>query len=253
MKLVVANWKSNPQTLKEVKRLFNAVKGGLKSIKGMEVVICPPFVYLNLSVLDTDRHNLILKLGAQDCFFQSGPFTGQISPQMLKDLGVEYVIIGHSERRALGETDKLINKKVRAVLEAGLLPILCIGETAEQRKAKKTQEVLNIQLKKDLNHLISQSLNHLTIVYEPVWAISTTNGRAALPEDAKQGALDIKKILTKIFGSDAKKIRILYGGSVDGENVRDFVFGAGMDGVLVGQASLDAKEFTKIVKSVMLG
>ena len=247
--LIVANWKMSLGTLEEAKRLFNSVKRGIKNIKNVEVVICPPFLYLS----NLKSEILNLKLGAQDCFWkEKGPFTGQISPLMLKDLACQYVIIGHSERRNLGETDEMINKKVKAAIFEKLKPILCIGETGEERKRGKTFTVLKRQLKEDLKSIsnfkfqISNfkfQISNLIIAYEPVWAIGT--GRACGIPEAKEAYLFIKKLV--------KNIPILYGGSVDSENAASYIKEASFEGLLVGGSSLIAEEFIKIVKSVGRG
>lgn len=152
--LVVANWKMNPQTLAEAKQLFNSVKRGIKNIKNCEVIICPPFLY----ILNLKSETLNLKIGAQNVFYEEkGAFTGEVSPVMLKNLGCEYVIIGHSERRKyFQETDEMINKKIKAAISAKLKPILCIGETEKEKKSGKTFKILKNQLTKALNHLTTQ-------------------------------------------------------------------------------------------------
>jgi len=244
--LIVANWKMNPQTLTEAKQLFNSVKKGLKNIKNacpglsrrVEVVICPPFVYL--PQLQTTNYKL-LKLGAQDCSWKKkGAFTGEISPSMLKNLGCKYVIIGHSERRKLGETDEMINKKIKAALKIKLKPILCIGETEKERKEGKTSEVLRNQLKKALNNLTIKQFNNLTIAYEPVWAIGT--GNPCDPLEAKKALLFLRNFF--------KKQLILYGGSVNSKNAIPYIKKAQFQGFIIGGASLRAKEFIEILKRV---
>jgi len=255
--LIVANWKMNPITLAEVKNLFNSVKNGIKNIKNAKVVICPPFVYLsNIQYLKSN-----IKLGAQDCFWEEkGAFTGEISPLTLKNLGCEYVIIGHSERRKLGETDEMINKKIKAALSAKLKPILCIGETGEERKQGKTFKVLKNQLKNDLKYLISNIyyLKSLIIAYEPVWAIGT--GNSCEPREAKKVYLFLRKISHQLINSRASynsegicsgsANKLLYGGSVNSENAASYIQEANFQGLLVGGASLNAQEFIKIVKSI---
>jgi triosephosphate isomerase len=234
--LIVANWKCNPAALKGAKLLFDSVKNGIKNVKNIEVVICPPFVYL--ANLGLTTYNL--RLGAQDVFWEEkGAYTGEISPLMLKDLGLKYVILGHSERRALGETDEMVNKKLKAALKTKLKPILCVGETEKERKLGQTFRVLKIQLKKALNRLIAQSLNRLLITYEPVWAIGT--GKACGIKEAKPANLFIKKLV--------KNIPILYGGSVNSQNAKDYIEKAGFQGLLVGGASLNAQEFIKIIRN----
>ena len=180
-------------------------------------------------------------MGAQDLFWEEkGAFTGEISPLMLKNLGCEYVIIGHSERRKLGETDEMINKKIKAAIKAKLKPILCIGETEMGRKSGRTFEVLKNQLKKAFNNLTIEQFSNLTIAYEPIWAIGT--GNPCLPVDAKKVFL----FMQKLFG----KTPVLYGGSVNSENAINYIREVGFSGLLVGGASLDAKEFIRIVKGL---
>ncbi len=219
-KIIVANWKCNPKTLTEAKKLFNAVQK-------TKAVICPPFVYL--SEFDYKP------LGAQNCLWEeSGPYNGEISPKTLKDLGVKYVIIGHSERRSyFKETDEIINKKLKAALRAGLKPILCIGE----KKGKNSKKVISIQLRKDLISISRKDLKKIIIAYEPVWAIGT--GNFCQPEKAKKAMLFIKKKINN---------KVLYGGSVNSKIAGNYTK-VGFDGLLVGGASLDAKEFIEITKN----
>jgi len=241
--LVIANWKCNPTTLKGAKLLFDSVKRGLKKIKNVEVVICPPFIYL-LKFLSRWRKCKV-RLGAQDCFWEEkGAYTGEVSPAMLKNLGYQYVIIGHSERRALGETNEMINKKLKAALKIKLKPILCIGETEKERKKGKTFEVLKNQLQKDLKGIENCKLKieNLNLAYEPVWAIGT--GKSCGIPEAKTVNLFLRKII--------KNIPILYGGSVNSKIAKDYIKKAGFQGLLVGGASLDAQEFVKIVKTIDL-
>ncbi len=210
--LIVANWKMNPSTLEEAKSIFNQVKE-------MGAVICPPFIYL--SALGAN--------GAQDCSWESGgAFTGEVSPQMLKDLGVEYVILGHSERRKYQkETDAIIGKKIKAALGAGLKVILCIDRIS--------------QIKRDLKEIENWKLEieNFVVAYEPVFAIGT--GKACPPEKAEKMRLAIKKVL-------GESVLVLYGGSVNSQNTEDYIKKAHFDGLLVGGASLKPKEFIDIVK-----
>ena len=245
--LIVGNWKCNPTSQKKAEHLFNLLKKSLKNIKKTEVVICPPFPYLPIIA----KNSSIIKLGAQNCFFaREGPFTGEISPLMLKNLGVKYVILGHSERRKiLRETDEMINKKLLAVLEERLSPILCVGETKEERKKGETFKVLEKQIKNSFKKISKSKIqtSKLSIAYEPVWAIGT--GNPCLPDEALTVVLFIRKILSKIFSKKiANQIRILYGGSVNSKNARDYLGEGQINGLLVGGASLDPKEFTKIAK-----
>ncbi len=235
--LIIANWKCNPTTLKEAKQLFNSVKRGIKNIRNMEVVICPPFVWL--PVLRLQDSSSVIRFGGQNCFWEEkGAFTGEVSPKMLKYLGAEYVIIGHSERRGWqNETDEMINKKIKAAISAKLKPILCFGETEKERKEGKTFWVLKNQLK---NALGIQPCHSVILAYEPVWAIGT--GISCLPKDAKRVLAFLRKKL--------KRNRILYGGSVNSQNAKDYIEKAAFNGLLVGGASLNPKEFIQIVKNV---
>ena len=225
--LIIGNWKCNPTSLAEAKKLFNKVKN-------TDAVICPPFCYLNS--LKIENCKLKIQLGAQDCFWENnGPYTGEISPAMLKNLRVAYVIIGHSERRIhFQETDKIINKKLKAALKVGLIPILCIGE----KRGESAEKIINRQLREDLKGIARKDLNKIIIAYEPVWAIGT--GNFCPPNKAKKAPKLIKsKINTKI----------LYGGSVNSKIAKSYI-DVGFDGLLVGGASLNAEEFIKIVKNV---
>jgi len=246
--LIIANWKCNPTTLQGAKKLFDLVKNGLRGIKNAEVIICPPFTFLsNLKIQD-----LAFKLGAQNCFYEEkGAFTGEISPPMLKSLGCQYVILGHSERRRyFSESDETINKKLKVAIKAKLKPIFCIGESQEGRKRNKTQTVLKRQIEKGLKGIKEKEIKNIILAYEPVWAVGT--GKACLPNEAKIVSLFLRKIITRNYSSAiSKKLPILYGGSVNSENAKDYIFKAGMSGLLIGGASLNAKEFVKIVKEVI--
>lgn len=234
--LVIANWKCNPTTLKGAKLLFRAIKKGIKKVRNTEVVICPPFIYLPILKSEAKGPSFAVSFGGQSCFYEEkGAFTGEISPKMLKDLGCQYVILGHSERRNfLKETDEMINKKIKAAMEAKLKPILCIGE----KKVRNAKGAITNQLKKDLKGISKKDFNKIIIAYEPVWAIGT--GKSCKPERAKE---------TKDFIKKKINTKILYGGSVNSKNARDYIKVA-FDGLLVGGASLNAKEFVKIAKSV---
>jgi len=241
--LIVANWKMNPISQKAASQLFGSLKRGLKNVRKTEVVVCPPFVYLSGNRLTS------FKLGAQDCFWQDkGAFTGEISPQMLKDLGVSYVILGHSERRQImGETDEMVNKKIREVLKLKLLPIVCVGETARERKRGETFQVLKREIREGLKKVPKSQMSKVVMAYEPIWAIGT--GNPCSTDDALTAILFIRKVISQIFGmAVAKKIRILYGGSVNSKNAGDYLGEDGIDGLLVGGASLNPKEFLKIVR-----
>jgi triosephosphate isomerase len=256
--LIIANWKMNPPTFKEARHLFGVVRKGIKGIKDTEVVICPPFIWLSdlKAVLGRAKGSSRI-LGAQDCFWeQKGAYTGEISPFMLKDLGCQYVIVGHSERRKhFGETDEMVNKKLKAVLKVGLKPILCVGEEfrdafdSEGRPLNEMNLVVGEQLEKDLNGISLSRIRNVIIAYEPVWAIGT--GLSCSSDEAMKAALFIKKILSKLYHRQVvEQVKILYGGSVNSRNAVDYIQGARMDGLLVGGASLNATEFVKIVEKV---
>jgi len=247
--LIVANWKMKPATVLEAKKLFNLVKKGLRKIKNkkIEVVICPPFVYL--SNLQLTAHNL--QLGAQDCFWKNKEaFTGEISPLMIKKLKVKYVILGHSERRKyLKEDDQMISNKVKAALRAKLKPILCIGETREEREKERFTNVLKFQLESVFKTIDFQDFpsSNLTLAYEPVWTIGA--GNFCRPEIAREMLIYIKRILSKHLPTNWKEIKILYGGSVESKNAKLYI-DVGFDGLLVGGISLKISEFIKIIKNV---
>lgn len=227
--LIVANWKMNPVTIKEAEELFNSVKQGVKDVENAETVICPPFIYLPLLKG--------LTLGAQDSYWEEkGAYTGEVSIAMLKEIGCKYVIIGHSERRKyFNETDEIVNRKVKTTLKAGLIPIVCIGETEEEREMDKTEGVLEEEIKQGLDKV---DVSKIVVAYEPIWAIGTGN-----PCDVEE-ALRMKEIIQKMLSKD---IRILYGGSAKANNAEGYLKQAGFNGLLVGGASLDPKEFIKIV------
>jgi triosephosphate isomerase len=245
---VAGNWKMN-MTLATGIELAQAIAAA-KPAGTVEVAVCPPFVYL------ADIHKTIaashVKLGAQNVYFEAkGAFTGEISCSMLKDVGCEYVILGHSERRhILHETDKLINAKVKAAIAADLKPILCVGELIEERDAGKTENVIETQLVGGLEGLSADQLKHLVIAYEPVWAIGT--GRTATPDQAQEVHKFIRNWLTNKFGNNfAQTVRIQYGGSVKPENAKEIMAKPDVDGALVGGASLKANDFLQIIQGTI--
>ncbi len=242
--LIAANWKCNPTSQKEAKALFEKVKRGAGRIKNVEVVVCPPFVYLPLFKG--------LTLGGQNVSFEErGAFTGEVSAVMLKDLKAEYAIIGHSERRKyFYETDETINKKIKKALSVKINPVFCIGETAEEKSAGKKSEVLEKQIKDGLRGITKDEAKNLAIAYEPVWAIGTGNNCSV--DEALSSILLIRRTLSEIYNRQlADAIRIIYGGSVKSENSGPYIKNAGYNGLLVGGASLNAEEFIKIVKSAV--
>jgi len=246
--IILANWKMNPVTTNEAENLFKEVEKSLEDSKKAEVIICPPFIYLPL--FQNKKSNI--KLGSQDCFWDpstgGGAFTGEISVLMLKNLNCQYVIIGHSERRQfLNEHNHLINKKVKAVLDKKLIPILCLGENKDEKG--KIQTILKKQLEAGLKGIKKDNIEKVILAYEPVWAIGT--GQACSLDEAKIARIFLKKILSQKYSrSIAEKIMILYGGSVDSSNAQDFIKEAGFQGVLVGSASLNPQEFIKLISSI---
>jgi len=240
---IAGNWKMNT-TATEAEKLVIEMLDNLDEIKGVEKVLCPPFVSLvaiNMMLQDSS-----IKLGAQNMYFETkGAYTGEISPLMLSEL-CEFVILGHSERRwYFGETDEIVNKKVKAALVNKLKPILCVGERLAENEASKTEEVINRQVMAALNGI--EPVSNLVIAYEPVWAIGT--GKAASGEQATATIQFIRGVVAKLWNkSIAQDSRILYGGSVTSANIAEFISHPEIDGALVGGASLKAEEFVGIVK-----
>ena len=241
--IVIANWKLNPQSQREVKDLFNALKEGLEGMKGVETVICPPFVYL----AELQAINKGLLLGGQDCFWEEGgAFTGEISATQLRDLGCEYVIIGHSERRHyFGETGAVINKKIKAALRTGLKVIFCVGETQAEHDQGEVQKIVAQQLQQGLEGVAENQLKNILVAYEPVWAIGS--GNACSSQEAQEIGQFLKEIIQKLY---SQEVAVLYGGSVTSENAKDYIAQGKINGLLVGGASLVADEFVKIIKSI---
>ncbi len=245
--LIAGNWKMY-KTSDQAVKLASGIKGSLKSFETADVVLCPAFTVLNAV------YNVIsdssLQLGAQDLFWEKeGAFTGEVSPIMLKDCGCEYVIIGHSERRKyFHETDETINKKIKAALDVGLKPIVCVGETLEEREAGKTIEVIKHQLTGCFAGFNIEDMLNVTIAYEPVWAIGTGKNATAL--QAEEAHRFIRTFIVEKFSQGvANTIRILYGGSVKPANIKELLNEKDVDGALVGGASLEVSSFVDIVKN----
>jgi triosephosphate isomerase len=247
-KLVIANWKMNPNSLKEAKKTFSTFKRQKTVMKNITTVFCPPFQYLY--ELKKSNRNVKIYFGAQDIFYKKeGAYTGEISGPMLKDLGAHFVIVGHSEKRELGETDEMISKKVLSALKQDFHVILCVGERERDFEGNYLKE-LSLQIKNSLEGVPSTLTKKLVIVYEPVWAIGKGN-KAMDPEEMHFLSLFIRKQLIKIFNRRvAKDATILYGGSVDSENAAEFSSQEGCDGLLVGRNSLNPFELSKIVTNV---
>lgn len=245
--LVAGNWKMN-KTVKESLALVQAMLPELDAIHGVERVICPPFPAL--FAVSTLISGLEIGLGAQNLHWEaSGAFTGEVSAAMINEL-CQYVIIGHSERRQyFGETDQTVNRKVKAALSAGLTPIVCVGETLEQRQGSQTAGVIIRQVREGLQGLSVAEAESLVIAYEPVWAIGT--GLASSGTDANEVVKEmIRPTLAALFGdSVAQSVRVLYGGSVTGKNAAEFFGQPDIDGALVGGASLKPDDFLQITKA----
>ncbi|MBU0645944.1 triose-phosphate isomerase [Patescibacteria group bacterium] len=248
MKTVVGNWKMKVGTRESVA----LARGVIMALRGKkilpEVIICPPFVAFSevRKVVARSR----VQMGAQDVFWEEeGSFTGEISPRMMSELGVTHALIGHSERRSLlNETDEMVNKKIREAKDEGLIPILCVGENQEQRAAGKDFDIVAAQLHQGLTGIRFRPKDQLYVAYEPIWAIGT--GEAAHPADAVEMHSFIRKHLKEILKNNPS-VKILYGGSVDGENVYSFLREPEVDGVLVGGASVKLAQFGQIINSAI--
>jgi triosephosphate isomerase len=243
--LVVGNWKMHG-TLADARPLATAVRDGVKRLKRVDVAVCPPFTTLG-AVAEILRGSAVA-LGAQNCHWDAqGAHTGEIAPPMLVELGCRYVILGHSERRKeLGETDDVINRKVRAAMEHGLVPILCVGETGEERRQGLTFPTVEGQLRAGLSQMTIEAIGRVVLAYEPVWAIGTGVNATAAQASEVHGYL--RGLLTELTSKDvAQAMRILYGGSVKADNASELIAAADIDGALVGGASLNAQSFVGIV------
>ena len=242
--LIAGNWKMH-KTQGEARTLAREIRQGLSPGARAEVVLAPP--YTSLAAVAGELTGSAIRLAAQDTFWErQGAYTGAISPVMLADAGCHYVIVGHSERRQhFGDTNQAVNRKLLAVLEAGPVPILCIGETLEERQAGETLQVVAEQLREGLSGVAGEARENLVIAYEPVWAIGT--GLTATSEQAQEVHAFIRSLLRELFGPAAEGIRILYGGSVTPDNAASLLAKPDIDGALVGGASLKADSFLKII------
>ncbi len=244
--IIAGNWKLN-NTITESRELSTQLVTGLKNTEDREIIIAP--IYTALSAVAEVIKDSPVQLAAQNCYPETkGAFTGEISPEFLQDAGCQYVILGHSERRQLmGETDHFINQKLFKVLETRLKPILCIGETLQERENGQMLEVLSAQIKGGLANLTAAEMATVVIAYEPVWAIGT--GKTASADQAEEAHAFIRRLLQDLFNPQvADQTRILYGGSVKPNNVDELMTQADIDGALVGGASLNAEDFIRIVQ-----
>lgn len=244
--LIAGNWKMFPTTLADAKKILQTIKKGTVKLKYTETVICAPTVFLSeLSRLVTGKK---ISLGAQSVFFErEGAYTGETSPAMLKSIKIKTTIVGHSERRAMGETDEEVGEKTVAALREGLNVILCVGETVRDHDGTYTRVISN-QLRAALSRVQRPQVARLAIAYEPVWAIGKNAERPATPEDVLEISILIKKVLADAYGQqNAEHVPILYGGSVDHTNAKGFLLDGNVRGLLVGRASLSARSFAEIL------
>jgi len=247
-KLIIANWKMNPESLKESESIFNSISVLSKNIKNTEIVVCPPFPFLNLA-RKTKNKNVVL--GAQNLFYEiSGSYTGQVSPKMLSNLGVKYVILGHSESRFTGDTNEIINKKILISLKSKILPILCVGENTRDTHGEYLSFVKN-QIEECLLSVSKLQIKNITIAYEPVWAIGKNAVREATSDEFIEMRIFIKRIIADTYGiSVANAVKIIYGGSVNQNNARSFAIEGEADGLLIGRDSLIPKNFGAILNAI---
>ncbi len=249
--IIAGNWKMN-KTRPEAKALLEELKPMVADVKDVEIVACVPFTNLETALAATAGTNI--KIGAENCHFEkSGAFTGEISADMLAEMGVEYVVLGHSERRQyFAETDETVNKRTKAALAAGLKPIVCVGELLWERECNITEEVIARQIKLDFFGISADDLKKCVIAYEPVWAIGT--GKTATADQAEEVCAFIRATLAKLYGADvAETITVQYGGSMNAKNAAELLSKTNVDGGLIGGASLKAADFTTIITAAVNG
>ncbi|MDO8510323.1 MAG: triose-phosphate isomerase [bacterium] len=242
-KLIIGNWKMNPRSAEDARKIFAAIKRKAAKISSVTTVICPPFPFLNL--LSPDKK---VALGAQDIHSeQDGAFTGEVSLAMVANAGGRYVIVGHSERRALGETDEFVNKKLMQALKHGMNSVLCIGEK-ERDEGGHYLHFLNAELVAALNKIPSTHLRHLVIAYEPIWAIGKKEDEAMKPSEMHEMTIYIRKVLKSLYrGVDVESVPVLYGGSIGESNAEAMIRDGMVDGLLVGRQSLEPEAFGAIL------
>ena len=246
-KIIAGNWKMN-NDLNATQNLISNLAKSLNRNENCDIIICPPFT--SLSEANSQIKNTAIKLGAQNMYFENeGAYTGEISAQMLKSAGCEFVILGHSERRAIfNESDSLINKKIKKAISSGLKPIFCVGESLEQREKGVTKDIIKTQVTEGLKDISAEEIKTLIIAYEPVWAIGT--GKNATPEQAQEVHKFIRSLIKEKYSDeDAENMIIQYGGSVKPDNAKDLLSQKDIDGALVGGASLKADSFLGIIRA----
>ncbi|MCG1026900.1 triose-phosphate isomerase [Virgibacillus halodenitrificans] len=245
--VIAGNWKMN-KVMSEAKGFMDEVVKKVPNSNKVEMIVCPPYPFLSTLIKQTEGSNV--KVAAQNMHFEeNGAFTGEVSPLMLKDLGVTHVILGHSERREyFAETDETVNKKTHAAFNHGLIPIVCVGETLEQREANETMNHVEGQVKEALKGLSEQQIAETIIAYEPIWAIGT--GKTASSEEANEVCTHIRNVIKKVTSEEiAEKVIIQYGGSVKPANIDELLSQSDIDGALVGGASLEADSFLQLVEA----
>lgn len=245
-KIIVGNWKMNPTTMEEAVNIFKKIKNTALKLASTHVIVCPPFPYI--SRFASVKGKPVVAVGAQNVFFEErGAFTGEVSAVMLRDLGVTHVIVGHSERRAEGESDEIVAKKVGAVLDAGIHPIICVGEK-ERDIHGLYLDVLKAQIKNSLSKVPKKLVNQLIIAYEPVWAIGAKEPME--PAIIEEMSIFIRKVISDIFGQEnALKTTVLYGGSINFRNAPDIISRGKVDGLLVGRESVNIPGFVELLKA----
>lgn len=245
--IIAANWKMY-KTLSEAVSFIKDIRQQIPNSNQVDTVVCSPALFLDQLVKAAQSSDV--KIGAQNMHFEeSGAFTGEISPVALADLKVDYVILGHSERRDMfNETDEAVNKKVHAAFKHGLTPIVCCGETLDQHEASQTNAIIQAQIEKAFQGLTEGQMEQSVVAYEPIWAIGT--GKSSSPEHANEVCHAIRSVIAKLFSQEtAEKVRIQYGGSVKPENIKDFMAQSDIDGALVGGASLEPTSFLKLLEA----
>ncbi len=248
--IVAGNWKMN-KTLSEAIDLVDKIKNGSKEVDNVDIIVSPPFVSIK-SVVDGLKGSNV-QVAAQNCHWEeSGAYTGEISVSMIKSTGAEFVIVGHSERRKyFSETDEVVNKKAKLVLASGMTPIICIGETLEERESDKTFEVVERQVKGAFSGMEEEKAEQVILAYEPVWAIGT--GKTATPDQAQEVHSKIRALIEELYSGDiAQSKRILYGGSMKPDNCEELMKEPDIDGGLIGGASLKHDSFTDIIRKTSL-
>lgn len=246
-KLIVANWKMNPETLEEAKAIVGEVSKKSKKFKSAKIVLCPPFIYLSEVERMVSSHKNI-SLGAQDIFIGEGAsHTGEISPEMLKSTGTKYIIVGHSEKRALQDTDEIVHEKLFGALKNNFKVILCVGEKERGDHAGQYHEMKG-QLESAFFKLPKNLIKNVIIAYEPVWAIGKSEKEAMKPEELHEMAIFIKKIASDVLGAKyVEKLQILYGGSVTKNNAKEIIEKGNVNGLLVGRESLKTENFLELI------